>query len=377
MATLPALSADVTGAYALKGDASNQHRIRLSSGEVFVARDLATVQRWIVEHRLLREDEMAAPGSTFLKLGDLSDLSAFFEVVDAADQAIAAKSAPAVKPEDSTQAVSALEGRVEAKPTAVDPSVTAEFFAKGEGEDEGDPELAIRKGHFGRNASVAVVLLALAGFFFYAFFPEPLEGLFALGKPTAPLPVPKPSPVAVVAPPALVPNPAPPAPTPSPPQPPPESKEVKEVKEAAPNRGVAAAPEVKANPALAVLPSDRSKGPKSIVARAEKLREKGDLKKALVLFDRTVELYPDNVSALTGRGLCYLDLESYEEAVNSFKEALRVDPKNADALIGEAEAFRSLGRAKEAIRDYEKYLAVHPEGEDVPVARNALDELRR
>jgi tetratricopeptide (TPR) repeat protein len=90
-----------------------------------------------------------------------------------------------------------------------------------------------------------------------------------------------------------------------------------------------------------------------------------------------VEADPDNAEALAGRGLCYLDLEQNESAVTAFKEALRADPENADALLGAAEAYRSMGRAADAIQHYEKYLKAYPDGEEAPVARNALEQLRR
>jgi len=63
--------------------------------------------------------------------------------------------------------------------------------------------------------------------------------------------------------------------------------------------------------------------------------------------------------------------------VTAFQEALRADPENEDALLGAAEAHRSLGRAADAIKHYEKYLKAYPEGEEAPVARNALEQLRR
>jgi len=80
---------------------------------------------------------------------------------------------------------------------------------------------------------------------------------------------------------------------------------------------------------------------------------------------------------LSGRGLCYLDAEEYGPAEASFRAALASDPSSADALLGLAETLRWQGRTAEAIGHYEKYLAEHPDGEDAPVARNALETLRR
>ena len=97
---------------------------------------------------------------------------------------------------------------------------------------------------------------------------------------------------------------------------------------------------------------------------------------ALELFGRVASQDAENTDALTGRGLCYFELEKYAPAEASFVAALRLDPRLPDALLGLAETYRYQGRKSEAISHYEKYLAHHPHGEDVEVARNALSELR-
>jgi len=82
------------------------------------------------------------------------------------------------------------------------------------------------------------------------------------------------------------------------------------------------------------------------------------------------------VEALTGRGLCYLDLGQYHTAEASFQTALAVDPEAADALMGLAETYRSQQRKAEAIAQYERYLRFHPDGDEAAVARNAIASLK-
>jgi tetratricopeptide (TPR) repeat protein len=119
------------------------------------------------------------------------------------------------------------------------------------------------------------------------------------------------------------------------------------------------------------------KGPKALLAQAERLREKGETEEALDLYGRVADEDPENVDALTGRGLCYLDLEQYPPAEASFQAALQIDPKVPDALLGLAETYRWQGKKADAIRYYERYLAADPDGEEAEVARNALEELRK
>jgi tetratricopeptide (TPR) repeat protein len=121
----------------------------------------------------------------------------------------------------------------------------------------------------------------------------------------------------------------------------------------------------------------RPRGPKALLAEAERLRARGSYARALELYGRVASDDPENVAALTGRGLCYLDLSRYAPAAASFEAALKLVPAHADALLGLAEAYRAQGRDADAVRCYERYLAEHPDGEEAAVARNAIAELRR
>jgi Flp pilus assembly protein TadD len=118
------------------------------------------------------------------------------------------------------------------------------------------------------------------------------------------------------------------------------------------------------------------KGPRALLAQAARLLERGDAEAALELYGRVASDDPENAEALTGRGLCYLDLENFAPAEASFAAALQIDPGEAEALLGLAETYRSQGRKSEAVSHYERYLAQHPDGDEVEVARNALAELR-
>jgi tetratricopeptide (TPR) repeat protein len=118
------------------------------------------------------------------------------------------------------------------------------------------------------------------------------------------------------------------------------------------------------------------KGPKALLAEADRLRLRGNVERALDLYGRVVSAQPDNADALAGRGLCYVDLSQYGPAEASFQAALRLDPEQPDALLGLAETYRWQGRRADAIQYFEKYLAFHPDGDEAAVARNAIAQLR-
>jgi tetratricopeptide (TPR) repeat protein len=130
-------------------------------------------------------------------------------------------------------------------------------------------------------------------------------------------------------------------------------------------------------PELAPAPPTAPRGPRALLAEADRLRDRGQIEKALDLYGQVSGANPENVAALVGRGLCYLDLETYPPAAASFEAALGIRADDPEALLGLAETYRWQGKKADAIRYYERYLVGHPDGEEAPVARNALEELRK
>ncbi|MFY3745676.1 tetratricopeptide repeat protein [Anaeromyxobacter sp. Red801] len=150
---------------------------------------------------------------------------------------------------------------------------------------------------------------------------------------------------------------------------------------AAPAEPPAAAPSPDAAPPAAApdaaAPAAKTATGADALAQAGRLRSRGQIARALELYRGVLATDPENVAALTGQGLCYLDLARYPSAESAFQAALRVEPENPDATLGLAETYRWQGNDAEAIRYYERYLAHHPDGEEAAVARNAIDALRR
>jgi hypothetical protein len=171
------------------------------------------------------------------------------------------------------------------------------------------------------------------------------------------------------------------APPPPPPPPPPQQEVAApitiELKPAEPTPAPVPAPEPVVEPPKPQPQKPAPLGPKALLAKARGLLEKGNSEAALEIFGRLVSADPSNVEALTGRGLCYLDLEDYPPAEASFEAALRLEPGEADAMLGLAESYQNQDKKAEAIAAFERYLARHPDGDDVEVAKNALEQLRK
>ncbi len=68
-------------------EAASEWRLRQAGGAVYPVRELATLQRWIVERKAGRGDEVAsADGGTWRRLEDIPELQSFFAVVDRAER---------------------------------------------------------------------------------------------------------------------------------------------------------------------------------------------------------------------------------------------------------------------------------------------------
>jgi tetratricopeptide (TPR) repeat protein len=57
--------------------------IRQRNGSVFRFKELTTLQKWIVERKVARDDEISKTGQTWKRLGNIAELATFFQVLEA------------------------------------------------------------------------------------------------------------------------------------------------------------------------------------------------------------------------------------------------------------------------------------------------------
>ena len=349
-------------------------RVRQANGNIFTFREMTTLQKWIIEQKVSRDDQISLLGDQWKRLGNIPELASFFQVVEAAERSKLQQLQPGITPmpnltpmpmpaltplplyptgsfqpppppTPSTSWANSLPGTSGAYPipTGSAPILPPPVHEVDLGMDIDEPPPPQRSSR----AWLAVLGAAvLAGGGAGAYFT-----LFAATPP------------------------------PPPPPPPPQVEQVEvpitiAVKPAEPPPAPVPAPEPVVEPPKLESPAP-PKGPKALLAKAHALLEKGDPEAALTLFGKVASQDPSNVEALAGRGLCYLDLESYPPAEASFDAALRLDPEDADAMLGIAESYRNQGKKAEATAAYERYLARHPGGEDAEVAKSALEQLRK
>ena len=58
--------------------------IRVRSGEIYRFRELTTLQQWIVERKVTRDDEISRSGDQWKRLGGIAELASFFHIVEQA-----------------------------------------------------------------------------------------------------------------------------------------------------------------------------------------------------------------------------------------------------------------------------------------------------
>src|SRR2546423_1081542 len=68
------------------GGAAREWKVRQANGNVFTFKELTTLQKWIVERKVSRDDEISLTGESWKRLGNIAELASFFQVVDEAQK---------------------------------------------------------------------------------------------------------------------------------------------------------------------------------------------------------------------------------------------------------------------------------------------------
>jgi predicted Zn finger-like uncharacterized protein len=377
-------------AWVLTTDEGKTHRFR----------DPTTLQKWIVERRVGRNDRVTPPGATARRLGDMDELRPFFDLVDQADRASVSRVARPTQPETPQRLSAGARGY--STPDEDDDDVLMGGRRSRGGGQRGrggyggrlDSDIAAGLSTMGVDDSIGLVLperkfgkylargLVLAALAVGAWFLGSKSGAsknFASAPTPAPVltppmpPPPAPAPVVTpTAPPAAIPPATPPVATAPP---------------------VAAAPTSKTPPPEDVAPEPlpparqsgraagsadapvRGRSYEQLVADADRALEHGNTAKAQKAIDEALRLQPNGVAVVTSNGYLLLDKQKPLAAVGEFKRALNLAPNFPQALFGLGEAYRASGNSAQAIDAYKRYVAAAPTGADAPAANRQIREL--
>jgi len=78
-----------------------------------------------------------------------------------------------------------------------------------------------------------------------------------------------------------------------------------------------------------------------------------DLDKAIADYSKVIELGPNNVEALTQRGLWYVLKGEFDKAITDFTRLIEINPADAQAYYYRGRAFADTGNKEKAIIDLE------------------------
>ena len=141
---------------------------------------------------------------------------------------------------------------------------------------------------------------------------------------------------------------------------------------------------MKVKPMLAVNPKDKNakniKPSNDAYEIGKTQLEAGDVKEALIYFDKAIKLYPTNAQALLMRGRAKVMRKLYPEAMVDLNRAVKTLSDNADVYFWRGRAKQEQDKDKEAIIDFDKAIALKADMADAYYWRghsySELDMLR-
>ena len=79
------------------------------------------------------------------------------------------------------------------------------------------------------------------------------------------------------------------------------------------------------------------------------------------IYDRILELSPDDPIAFNNRGVTYDELGKYKEALADYNRSLELSPDDSGTLSNRGVTYRKMGKYKEALADYNRSLELSPD----------------
>ncbi|TRY55264.1 hypothetical protein DNTS_015744 [Danionella cerebrum] len=129
-----------------------------------------------------------------------------------------------------------------------------------------------------------------------------------------------------------------------------------------------------------IIDKKKAPGPDA-VKKAKALKEegnafvkKGEHKRAVEMYTRSLAQDPTEVTTYTNRALCYVSLKMYKDAVSDCNEALRLDSTNIKAFYRRAQAYKELKNTKSCVEDLNSVLKIEPSN---TAALKLLQEVQR
>ncbi len=418
---------------------SREWRIRQPGGAVLSCRELTTLQKWIIENKVTRDDEISLTGETWKRLGNIPELASFFQIVDDAAKARkyeASLHAPTPVPmsplEGSPIGPRVMQTPPPPPPTASPPpqkfseTLRGPAFVAPRPEDDAPGPVPVADAQPSVRTTAKIPQFSTPTPTALPAQPAPPVARPSTPRPSTPRPKPRSyeptesqlnravgsggarwwwlvallavaggvawyllvyTPAHAPAKPLVVPDAGAEVATavvaaePSPPEQPSEPTSDAGPLDDAGSLDAgpldAGPPDAGAADAGTADAGKRALSFDELLAQADSLRERDKPMNALGYYRQAQKLGPNRVEVLAGEGLSLLDLGNPTDAQVAFEQAVAVNPRYGPALMGLAEVHRTQGRNEKAIEYYQKYLEVLPDGTEAAVARNNIARLKK
>jgi tetratricopeptide (TPR) repeat protein len=96
--------------------------------------------------------------------------------------------------------------------------------------------------------------------------------------------------------------------------------------------------------------------------------KRGRTRKALVCFEKVLQLDADSVSALLQKALVLANLEEWKDAISSAKAATKLEEENVDTWRILGDVYLKAGKHRSAMKSFEKAAKIDPEDAYIPIA---------
>ena len=383
---------------------SREWKLRLANGQTVPCRDLTMLQKWIIEAKVHRDDEISLTGDVWKRLGSIPELGSFFQIVEDAARGRAASTTPPPPPPPSVPpAAPSAEEKKKITDTWREPEfsipppaplvpenlpVVQKEVARRTTDDRATARTEVQPQQRRTSQPIALerpprsssgwIVLVICG----VLLGGALGWYFGIYEPEQRLAAERAAEQAR------------------------QDEEAREREAAAkadagaegvdagePDAGAdvaapieaedAGTPEVDAGLAVVVdagtapvvVPQRRSCD--GLVAMAVRLRAREKTAESLDLYAKAHELKPERVEPIAGRGLALMDMANPSGAEQAFEQALALSPRYGPAIMGLAESCRMQGKKDKALQYYQRYLEVLPNGSDAPVARTNIERLKQ
>ncbi len=110
-----------------------------------------------------------------------------------------------------------------------------------------------------------------------------------------------------------------------------------------------------------VTPTEEVLSAEEYFQRGNEFIKAGRLEEAVGEYQRTLELEPENVDALTNLGVVYYNLGQLDEAIAQYSKAIEIAPNDADIHSNLAAAYVQTNQLEKALEEYSTAVELNPD----------------